>query len=324
MRQSPQYRLHVYTRRTEGRQETVVLLGEAHTKSRAGSELGKRFLLGFRGDIGVEGVDWENFMFGNQIRPVIYGLHSVTGALVFGSDRQETTTADAFRTIPSEDPKRQVLRLESGHQPDLMENASLLIVVTMMARTGTELTYRGGKLVVATANSLFWLARQSPGDLLWKTKLLGKRMADGFRQGPSIGEGLGKIMRWTANLPRRGVTAVVNSPSNCREAILQYLALSPDDPTRGMPLWKRLAVKADSTLKIAFTGLFGANIYLYFHPEIPVGLINNRNQEMVENGVEHLSAQKEPKPLLVIAGMAHLKGWERFLEKEGFVEVVTP
>lgn len=324
MRQSPQYRLYVYERNVEGRRETVALLGEAHTKSREGSELGKRFLRGFRGDIGVEGVDWDNFLFGKQIRPIIYGLHTAVGIVAFGADRQETTTVDA-REIPVEDPLREVVRLEKGHEPDLMENASLLIVVTMMARTGTELTYRGGKLVVATGNSLFWLARQSPRELASKTALLAKRLAQGFGQGPSLAERLGNVMYATASLPMKALKAVVNFPASCVASVQHYFGFA-NDPTRDFPFWKRLAVKADSTLKIGFTSLFGANIYLYYHPEIPIGLINKRNSEMVRNGVAHLEEQDddgEPRPLLVIAGMAHLKGWSRLLEKEGFA-LATP
>ncbi len=100
---------------------------------------------------------------------------------------------------------------------------------------------------------------------------------------------------------------------------------TPNDPTADFPFWKRFAVKADGARKTTFTSLFGANIFLYSHPDIPIGLVGHRNAEMGDRGLAHLQSrddERETRPLLVIEGMAHLKGWAPLLEEHGFQRVL--
>ncbi len=65
----------------------------------------------------------------------MYGLHETVATLAFAAGRSHTTIQDAL-AIPEDDPYRRVVRLEKEHNPDLMETASLLVLVAMVGRGG--------------------------------------------------------------------------------------------------------------------------------------------------------------------------------------------
>ncbi len=315
------FQLQVFTRTVGGRQEAIVLLGETHIKSGAASRLGKDFLNGFYGDVGVEGVDWDSLFLGRALRGVIYSMHETVGTVFFGADRQPSTILDALTlSNPPHDPHRVVLRLEQGHEPDWMESASLWVLSAVVARTLAEGGVRLSMLAVRTGKGLIW-AVSHPREIEWK-KLFSSPPS------PPADVQAQAFLNWLKAVPARMAKAVIHAPGKCGEAVLQFLALSPNDPTRSFPLWKRLAVKADEGLRYTFLGLIGGNVYLYYHPGIPLGLLNGRNDDMVRNALAHLRAGVPPpdsdddapetRPFLVVEGMGHLPGWGHLLEREGF------
>jgi hypothetical protein len=318
VRQSGLYQLGVFEREVGKKKQVVVFLGETHAKSEAAGQMGRNLIAGFKGDIGVEGVNWDNMLFGSAIRPLIHGMHNVVGYTLFGSKKNDSTIVDA---LGAANKTHTVIRLEKNHQPDWVEDSSLMVIAAAVLRAGGELAVRGTGSLWWLGKSLFTTRSTNPVENQWKASLFLDRWKKSIVEAPS--KFLAALGKFFVKLPEN----IVSIPSNCAQSVGNFLFLSKKDPTIGMPFWKRIAIRGDQALNKAIPTVIIGNLYLYLHPEIPMGLLGRRNYEMVNNAVDHWptvaydgidTKEEDPQPLLVIAGMGHLHGWAHLLEERGF------
>jgi hypothetical protein len=299
-------RRHAHTER----EEWVVLLGESHVKNAESSALAKTVLQTFPGDVGIESVvNIDKYAGGQMLKNVSMPLILGVGKLV--GFNQQSSAYDAPKI--AKDRGKQVVFLEKGHQPDLLEHIFVLHVNTSVAFTVvtnsvrvTNGVYRFGRMVrdegvVASAGHVWRWSIQVPGRV--------------GRWTVSTVVNSGRAVKNTCLLP---ITLYQKGWEQCAADVSSWFRAQMQTPTLGIPTYQGTKRFTEKALLANAVALIGLSIYSSRSPVHHWGIFENRNETMVENLVSHIDDPANPGSMLAIAGAGHRPGIVRMLEARGF------
>ncbi len=284
-------------------EQWVVLLSEVHAKSQQSSEQGRQVLSTFPGSIGIESVvELDQYAGGYALKhfamPLILGIAGVAGL------KQGSSAYDALEIGKSRG--QQVLFLEKGHVPDLLEHLTILHIDTSVGYTVITASVRAGAGGV-------WLVKNIYTEGVFQT---GTQLLKSGGQLPA------KVLRFFADPFVQGARGL---RSLCSRSVLDSLRRGPGI---AIPQFQLQMPSYEGTRKTVL-GAMGLNVLVILALSVHSassdthhwGLIENRNETMVKNLVDHLDNPENPKSALVVFGALHRPGVIKQLEAQGF-EVV--
>lgn len=296
VQKSSQFGVNIYKRVKNNKTQVIVLLAEAHIKSKEASELGKKMINDFNGDFGVEGLNIDNYFMGSYFRIFLHGLYNT---IAFSLNAEHSTIYDAF--FLAQKQNKAVVKLEQKHQADTLENASLFFITLNITRLGYDATKSVLKMGIYTSKGLYFTFT-APLEAWEAAK---KLPAMSFKK---LGEAFKPTMHsCAAPLVWMG--------------LIQPFKKEIIENEKPKTTFAKIANAGKAFTAYGFASVFVLNALGYFNPNIKIGLLGARNDSMVNAMIEHLDEQEDPKPMLVIAGALHHKGFQELLRQQGFEKV---
>jgi hypothetical protein len=293
VQKSNQFGVNIYKRVKNNKTQVIVLVAEAHIKSKTASDLGKKMVTDFNGDFGLEGLNIDNYFMGPYFRIFLHGLYNT---IAYGLNAEHSTIYDAFDLAKKQN--KAVVKLEQKHKADLLENATLFFITLNISRLAYDVSKSTIKVAIYTTQGLY-LTFTAPAEAWAASKKLPLQSLK------NLGESFKPAMH------------------SCAMPLVWMGLMKPFkkeivEEEKPKTTFEKVTDAGKKFTAYGFGTVFGLNAVGYFYPNFKVGLLGSRNDSMVDAMIEHLDEQEDPRPLLVIAGALHHKGFQELLRQQGF------